>query len=189
MSAIRMTFAKKWRILVLMTMLFVVFLWSTQDYRGTVEKSNQNPEYNKTFIYSTKNYKSNKKGSFLNQNQSYNVTHTNLIQSLKVKKPYILSKNQSNAHNKTFSQFQPSNTNNKTSLNSKQHPRIFRIAWHEQDPEIRESLSKYDPTKCKIPNCLIEKSPALADIVVLRHSHLPFNRAIAKKERTTVGIV
>lgn len=177
-----MTFAKKWRILVLMTMLFVVFLWSTQDYRGTVEKSNQNPEYNKTFIYSTKNYKSNKKGSFLNQNQSYNVTHSNFIQSLKVKKPYILSKNQSNAHNETFSQFQPSNTNNKTSLNSKQHPRIFRIAWHEQDPEIRESLSKYDPTKCKIPNCLIEKSPALADIVVLRHSHLPFNRAIAKKK-------
>lgn len=175
-----MAFAGKWKILVFMTMVVVFFLWSTQDYIGKIVQSNRNLKYNKTFSYSTKNYKSNKKGYFSNQTLTYNVTRLNLIQGLKVKEPYI-SNNQSNKHNKTFAQFKPSITNNKTSLNSKQNPRIFRIAWHEHDPEIRDSLSKYDPTKCKIPNCLIEKNTALADIVVLRHSYLPIHQAIAKK--------
>lgn len=171
-----MAFAGKRKILVFLMMMVIVLLWSTQDYIETIVQSY------KIFIYSTKNYKSNKKGSFPNQNHTYNVTHPNSIQSLKVKEPYI-SKNQSNEQNETlnFAQFKPSNTVNKSSLNSKQNPRIFRIAWHEQDPEIRDSLSKYDPTKCKIPNCLIEKSTALADIVVLRHSYLPMHQAIAKK--------
>ena len=42
-------------------------------------------------------------------------------------------------------------------------------------------ISKYDPTKCDVPNCLVEQNTTLADIVVLRHSDLPYSSPIEKE--------
>ena len=57
----------------------------------------------------------------------------------------------------------------------------FRIAWYHQNSEIHYGISKYDPTKCDVPNCLVEQNTTLADIVVLRHSDLPYSSPIEKE--------
>ncbi|XP_078320979.1 glycoprotein 3-alpha-L-fucosyltransferase A-like isoform X3 [Crassostrea virginica] len=70
---------------------------------------------------------------------------------------------------------------NVTSVHSAPMRKTFRVAWYQQDPEIQMSLSKYDPQKCNITNCLIEQNSSLADIVVLRHSFLPYHPVIQKR--------
>ncbi|XP_078320436.1 alpha-(1,3)-fucosyltransferase 7-like isoform X1 [Crassostrea virginica] len=76
--------------------------------------------------------------------------------------------------------FNNDHTNNSASLKDIQ--KTFRISWYHPDPEIQRSLSRYDPEKCSVRNCLIEQNSSLADIVVLRHSFLRFNPVIQKRK-------
>ncbi|XP_052676363.1 glycoprotein 3-alpha-L-fucosyltransferase A-like [Crassostrea angulata] len=177
--------------------IIFVFLWSTQndtDHKNYIYANSSQPEkiksyqtHKQSYIYSNSSQPEKIKS---NRTQKQSYIYSNSSQPMKTKsnrtqKQSYIKSNSSQPEkiksNRTQKQsYINSNSSQLEKIKSNRTQIFFRIAWYEQNSEVLFGISKYDPTKCNIPNCLVEKNTSLADIIVLRHSYLPYHKTIEK---------